>query len=347
MFFASLLSASSRTSSRASENARKRGCVNAHSPKIAKARKPKPYDVKLVDEAERLGLLDGSNGELTFWPRSLLQVTLPHSDPGNVPVWGRRSGNFYLTVEPGHALDRAGQAQSFGYPYGSIPRLVCAYFNSQVKRQKSKRIDLGPSLADFMEQLGLGPFMTGGANGSITRLKRQVLALANARIAFGCETPAGVEMRENASPVARRYQLWWSPKSGAGQHALFPSFIDLSDEFFDEMMRHGVPVNLAALKALKRSPLALDLYAWATYRNHNRKGRLAVPWALLAAQFGAEYSSSEDFAKAAKEAFRHVQVVYPDLALTFERGRVILGEASTHVGGLVGIRKPVDKPEDK
>lgn len=158
--------------------------MNAHSPKITRARKLKPSDVKLIDEAERLGLLDGSNGELTFWPRSLLQVTLPHSDPGDVPVWGRRSGDFYLTVEPGHALDRAGKAQSFGYPYGSIPRLVCAYFNSQVKRQKSKRIDLGPSLADFMEQLGLGPYMTGGANGSITRLKRQVLALANARIAL-------------------------------------------------------------------------------------------------------------------------------------------------------------------
>lgn len=303
--------------------------------------------MRLVDEAERLGLLDGTNGDLTFWPRSLLQVTLPHSDPGNVPVWGRRSGAYYLTVEPGHALDRSGKPQSYGFPYGSIPRLVCAYFNSQVKRTKKKRIDLGASLADFMDELGLGAHLTGGANGSITRLKRQVLALANARIAFGCETAAGVEMRENASPVARRYQLWWSPKADAGQQALFPSFIDLSDEFFEEMMRHGVPVNLAALKALKRSPLALDLYAWATYRNHNRKGRLAVPWTLLAAQFGAEYSSAEDFAKAAKEAFRRVQVVYPDLALTFERGRVILGESSAHVTGLVGIRKPVDKPEDK
>ena len=303
--------------------------------------------MRLVDEAERLGLLDGSNGDLTFWPRSLLQVTLPHSDPGNVPVWGRRSGDFYLTVEPGHLLDRNGKAQSFGYPYGSIPRLVCAYFNSQVKRHKSKRIDLGPSLAGFMQQLGLGTYLTGGANGSITWLKRQVLALANARIAFGCETPAGVEMRENASPVARRYQLWWNPKADASQTALFPSFIDLSDEFFEEMMRHGVPVNLAALKPLKRSPLALDLYAWATYRNYNRKGRLAVPWTLLAAQFGAEYERPGDFAKAAKEAFRRVQVVYPDLALTFERGRVILGESDSHFPGLVGIRKPGDKPEDK
>lgn len=310
-------------------------------------RKLKPSDVKLVDEAERIGLLDGSNGELAFWPRSLLQVTLPHSDPGNVPVWGRRSGDFYLTVEPGHALDRTGKAQSFGYPYGSIPRLICAYFNSQVKRHKSKRIDLGPSLADFMEQLGLGTYLTGGANGNITRLKRQVLALANARIAFGYETPAGVEMRENASPVAKRYQLWWSPKADAEQQALFPSFIDLSDEFFEEMMRHGVPVNFAALKALKRSPLALDLYAWATYRNHNRKGRLAVPWALLAAQFGAEYERPGDFVLAAKNALRQVQVVYPDLTLTFERGRVILGESDSHFPGLVGIRKPGDKPGDK
>lgn len=32
--------------------------------------------------------------ELAFLARQLVQITLPHSDPGDVPVWTRRNGDF-------------------------------------------------------------------------------------------------------------------------------------------------------------------------------------------------------------------------------------------------------------
>jgi hypothetical protein len=59
-----------------------------------------------------------------------------------------------------------------------------------------------------------------------------------------------------------------------------------------------VPVDMRALRALKRSPLALDLYAWATYRtftvSRTRKPAF-ITWSELAAQIGADYADPKDF----------------------------------------------------
>ena len=38
--------------------------------------------------------------EAAFMARQLVQCTLPHSDPGDVPIWTRTNGNLTLTVRP-------------------------------------------------------------------------------------------------------------------------------------------------------------------------------------------------------------------------------------------------------
>ena len=43
-----------------------------------------------------------------------------------------------------------------------------------------------------------------------------------------------------------------------------------------------------ALKAIKRSPLGLDLYLWLTYRTFNLKTPLCLSWRQLYRQFGAD-----------------------------------------------------------
>ena len=82
-----------------------------------------------------------SAGALTFWPRALLQLTLPHHNPGAVPVWGRRSGDYYLVVEPGHYIDSQGKAATHGYPYGTLPRLIFTFLNRQAKLTGMNRAD--------------------------------------------------------------------------------------------------------------------------------------------------------------------------------------------------------------
>jgi len=51
-----------------------------------------------------------------------------------------------------------------------------------------------------------------------------------------------------------------------GQDHLFSSWIDLNERFFHAITSAPVPVDMRALRALKRSALALDLYAFVSYR---------------------------------------------------------------------------------
>ena len=66
----------------------------------------------------------------------------------------------------------------------------------------------------------------------------------------------------------------------------------LTEPFFEEITTNPVPVDMRALKALKRSPLALDIYTWLTYRMSYLRHNTRVYWPLLQAQFGSDYADN-------------------------------------------------------
>ena len=68
---------------------------------------------------------------------------------------------------------------------------------------------------------------------------------------------------------------------------LWDSTIQLGEQFFNEIIAHPVPIDLHVLKAVKRSPLGLDLYLWLTYRTFTLKAPLRLSWKQLYRQFGA------------------------------------------------------------
>jgi hypothetical protein len=80
--------------------------------------------------------------------------------------------------------------------------------------------------------------------------------------------------------IAPKGELWWDVKKPE-QATLWESWIELGEDFFNAVVAAPVPVDMRALRALKQSPLALDLYAWSTYRAFvvSRKGASQlVPW---------------------------------------------------------------------
>lgn len=76
---------------------------------------------------------------------------------------------------------------------------------------------------------------------------------------------------------------------------------------------------------MKRSPLALDLYAWASYTafqaSHTGKARF-VPWRSLHQQFGAEYSNVTDFRRKAKAALTKITAAYHGLEIGDRNGGI-------------------------
>jgi hypothetical protein len=189
----------------------------------------------------------------------------------------------------------------------------------------SGRIDLGNSLSDFMFQLGLDP-SSRGPRSDARRLRDQMDRLFNASISFESQrTEDGRRGDERINmAVAAHTMLWWSPRDPS-QAALWDSYIDLSREFFVAITAHPVPLDVRALKALKRSSLALDLYSWLTYESYRAhksgRGRF-VAWKQLAEQMGADYVDPHDFQKKAVGTLRKIQALYPALRLGPLRGGI-------------------------
>src|SRR5271170_4656959 len=108
-----------------------------------------------------------SEAERAFMARQLVQCTLPHRDPGDVPVWTRRNGKATLGLVPGMNIETG---KSYGYPYGTLPRLVLFWITTEAVRTRKRRLELAHTLADFMRELDLDP-THGGKKSDAYRLR--------------------------------------------------------------------------------------------------------------------------------------------------------------------------------
>ena len=64
------------------------------------------------------------------------------------------------------------------------------------------------------------------------------------------------------------------------------SKIELGEDLFYEIISHPVPIDMNTLKAMKRSPLGLDLYLWLVYRTFPLRAPLRLTWRQVYRQFG-------------------------------------------------------------
>lgn len=286
---------------------------------------------KLLDAGDVIFADAASEKDAAYIARQLVQATMPHRNPGNVPIWTRRNGNLTLAIQPGMNIETG---ESYGYPFGTIPRLMLFWMTSEAIRKKSPRLELGDSLAEFMLQVGLNPDNGGiGAKRSdARRLREQMERLFSARISFHRTVEQG-ERRGTAQRdmlVAEDKMLWWDLHNPR-QRALWGSWVELGAKFYAAITSAPVPVDTRALKALKSSPLALDLYAWLSYesyRAHKTGKTRFVTWRQLQSQFGSEYKSETEFGRNARLALRKIAVVYPGLALGSLRGGILLSPFS-------------------
>lgn len=272
---------------------------------------------KLISEALAIEAEEAHQaGTLGYMARALVQATIPHSKTAG-HEFKRRNGAFKLTILADSEI---------GLPYGSIPRLLIAWVTTEAVRTKTREIILGHTLSDFMTKLDLIP--TGGRWGSITRLREQMQKLFSASIS--CTYDNGQHWAiKNVQPVTKA-NLWWDPKLPE-QATLFQSTITLGEEFFNEAVSHPIPIDMRALKALKRSPMALDIYCWLTYRMSYLKQNSAIPWEVLQTQFGADYDRSRDFKKKFLTQLKAVSTVYPEAKIEDGGTHLILHPSKPHI----------------
>lgn len=282
--------------------------------------------------AEAAELWDPESSDVGYVARVFTQTSLPYQDPGDLQVWQRTNGALTLSVQPGPPERLPdGTFRVRGYPYGVMPRLLLSWLSTEAVRTKKRELVLGESLTDFLRQLGL--HSTGGKNGTIGRLRKHAerLFLATLFVTYDGDSQrqAGTRMG-----VASSYDLWWSNRN-PDQPALLPSFVRLSDEFFSEIVERPVPISIPALRALRGSPLRLDIYTWLTYRMSYLRRRSEIPWPALRMQFGSQRAddrvSNFRFQQDFERHLVRVISVYPDANVEVGPRGIVLLPSRTHV----------------
>lgn len=258
-------------------------------------RKPKPPARIHPDERDRIeglkaigAFLHGApqpKTSVSYYTPILIQCTLPHSDPKTV-AWQKTNGDFSLIVSSG--FDK--NLKPYGIPYGSFPRLVLAYIITRVIQTKERRIDLASHFSGFLREIGYTGNLKGNSRQAKT-VRDQLMRLLFASIRF--EGRAGTDEAGRLAGVninvATKYDLWWDFRNYE-QDSLWGSYIDISEEFRQSILSAPVPLRTDILKAHRKSPLALDVYMWVSYRLFTMRATgqesISLGYGRLQEQFG-------------------------------------------------------------
>jgi hypothetical protein len=81
--------------------------------------------------------------------------------------------------------------------------------------------------------------------------------------------------------VAAGAQLWWEVQDADEGYNDWESFVRLNKDFYDEVIKNAVPLDLRVLSVLKNSPLALDLYMFILWRIYKLKKPVYISWDSL------------------------------------------------------------------
>lgn len=293
--------------------------------------------LRFMEQAVAIQDVDARDAHsLGYTARILTIATLPHRAQSG-DHYERQNGGYRLVVQ---ALPGA------GLPFGSYPRLLLSWLSTEIVRTRRRELELGRSMAQFLDRLGLqrnggrgraasAPDGSARSAGTIWRLRRQIVSLFGARFVLHHVTRAGEGVE--ILPIGDRVQLWATDDGSSRTD--FPSTVCVSEPFYEHVLRGPVPVDLRALRALKRSPLALDLYTWLTHRafvqQNGGRATTVVPWSALQGQFGADYPRDSrgraDFKKAFCVAYRRVQAVYPQVRLDDRGDALVVLPSIPHV----------------
>lgn len=290
-----------------------------------------PSQRALIQAASEIVAEPANVKDAAFFARQLVQATLPHSDPGDVEVWRRREGGAWLMIQRGYDGETG---TPYGLPYGTIPRLLLYWIITEAVRKKSRNLSLGSSLNDFLRLVGLSPATGGGKRGDAARVKEQSMRLFNAAISFGgaiTDDNGGEGKARGNMQITDSSVIWWNYRSPE-EHSLWESGITLSEQFYKAVTEAPVPLDYRALKALRRSALGLDLYAWlvlAAFRS-NRSGKpIWMTWSQLSKALGADYERTTDFQQKVHREIDKILTVFPTLHLGKRRGGLEVLPTST------------------
>jgi hypothetical protein len=255
-----------------------------------------PIQTRLVNSSHDIAMNDPEG--ITYHHTVFCQTGLPYRNPGeNVRLWEHKQGKAILEVSAGRVINPSTfEFVNVGLPFGPKPRLILTHLNSQALKTGSPVIEVESSLTAFVKRLGLD-----GNGRDVRSIKDHLsrLSAATIRIGFVAENRA-VQVN---TQIVKAFDLWFQKNDR--QRVLWPSTVQLSDDYFQSLVNHAVPLDERAVSALSHSAMALDVYAWLAQRLHRLKQPQFITWVALKEQFGYHYDRMDNF----KRVFTHTLTI--------------------------------------
>jgi len=274
------------------------------------------------DLFERVHAVASETPTPSFLHSALCAMSLPVRRPPDehAPII-RQDGQYTLVINPKpvvETIDGQQRLQSLGVPYGSLPRLVLIHIMTEAVRTKSRHVVLGATFTDWMRRMGFRT-ISYGPRGSATLIRGQLDRLLACEWMIRWEN-AGEEQGEREFGIKEikltNEYLGVDRKGGTFVREIF-----MTEAFFDHLRQHAVPLNDNAIRQLRDSATALDLYTWLAYRlpRINPKRPAAISWQQLAVHFGNDGKNIRKFRQTVRDAWeRHVSAVYPEARADFD-----------------------------
>ena len=277
------------------------------------------------EDAESVGveLWTDDNERVVYHHSIMMMCFLPQKClPTHQRDYVVRHGQAALRIEAGTLIDpgKVGQFKQLPVPYGSRARIVLPYINAYAIRHRTRTVDLGRSLREFITRIGLS---FDGRRG--VQITEQVQALAAAHLVLGLweQDRAHAHLATIADEVS-----FWIEKDSR-QRSLWEPVMVLSQRYYDSITERPVPLDMGHLVKLARSPRRMDVYAWLTYRTAQiAKGRkVHVRLGALQPVFAPDVESPRLFKQRFIQDMKAIAGVYSGFRASVE-GQVLVLERS-------------------
>jgi hypothetical protein len=267
------------------------------------------------------GYLTSEDTDIGYLFSGWAQAALPHRRLPDDEAWQVSTERVTLIIQPGLRPTATGSPTSVGVPYGSRARLILLYLQTEAVRMNCREVELGRSLHAWLRRLEIP---IGGKQ--MASVRDQAERISRCRLSFQIK-------QGTRTGLVNQHILDTSMfiEDENAQGGLFVEQAVLSQSFFDELKKHPVPVEEAAVRQIANNSVALDVYCWLAYRLHSLNAPITISWKALHSQFGRSVARLDHF----KDHFRTVLAlatsVYPDANIE---------EADSGVGLILKPSKP-------
>lgn len=269
---------------------------------------------RVSDASFQLVLKKGTIRDAVFQHSVLCQTFLPYRNPGpDVRIWKQKQGNVSLAIQASESYNPEKDDFEFiGLPFGPKARIILAHINSEAIRTQSKTVNVEDSMSAFIKCIGLN--LDGR---TINEVKSQLRKLSASTLSLGyADNEKGVRVDLK---IVKAFDLWF-PKDEK-QRVLWPTNIQLTEDYFGSLINHAIPLDERALAALSHSAMALDIYAWLAQRLHriNPQEPQFLTWKALKEQFGRGYAQMYKFKQIFRKTLTLARSQYPQASVYEEK----------------------------